>query len=137
MHRTGPHGADELGPDQLDLLPEVALAGRDLVRLRVAVARGAAFQGVRYVDVLSGQADPREQLLEQLAGLADERDALLVLVKAGSLADEHQVCARIARAEDDLRAPLRKPATGAPRDGIGEDGELVHRRDLRAAAGRA
>jgi hypothetical protein len=41
-------------------------------------------------DVAACQTDAREQLVEQLPGLADERDALLVLVEAGRLADEHQ-----------------------------------------------
>ena len=48
----------------------------------------------------------REQLVEQSAGLADERQALLVLVGARRLADEHQVGVGVAGAEDDRRARL-------------------------------
>ena len=69
----------------------MALAGLDLVRLRVAVPGRAAFDDVRDVDVLPAHADPLEQLLQQLPGLSDERDALLVLVEAGRLTDEHEV----------------------------------------------
>ena len=98
---------DDARLDQLDLAEEVRLAGLDLVRLRVAVARRAALQDVRDVDVAARvRPIPSSRLLEQLARLADERDALLVLVEAGRLADEHQVGVRVARAEDDLGAAL-------------------------------
>ena len=97
---------------------------------------GSRFPGGRHFRTfatktsLRVEADAREQLVEQLPGLADERHALLVLVEAGRLADEHQVGLRVARAEDDLRPPLREPALRAARDRIGEDGELVHRRGI-------
>ena len=58
---------------------------------------------------------PFEQLAEQLAGGADERDALLVLVEARRLADEHQVGGRRARAEDDLRAGRRRAGSACSR----------------------
>ena len=74
---------------------------------------GPALENVRDVDVAALEADPREQLVEQLPGLADEREALLVLVEAGRLADEHQVGVGVADAEDDLRAALGEPAAGA------------------------
>src|SRR5581483_11696927 len=109
---------DDDGLDQLDLAEEMALAGLDLVRLRVAVARRAALEDVRDVDVCACEADLCEQLLEQLAGLADERQALLVLVETGRLADEHQVGVRIAGAEDDLRPPLCEAAAGAAGNGF-------------------
>src|SRR5436190_7775537 len=91
------------------------LARLDLVLLRVAVAGWAALEDIRDVDVLAPELYAGQQPLEQLPRLADEGDALLVLVEAGSLADEHQVGARVARAEDDLRPPLREPAARAAR----------------------
>ena len=106
---------DHLRLDQLDLAEEVRLARLDLVLLRVAVAGWAALEDVRDVDVLAPELDSGEQPLEQLPRLADEGDALLVLVEAGSLADEHQVGVRVARAEDDLRPSLREPAARAAR----------------------
>ena len=45
--------------------------------------------------------------------LADERDALLILVEARRLADEHEVRVRAPGAEDDLRAALRESAARA------------------------
>ena len=101
-----PERGDDLRADQLDLPEEVRLALLDLVRQRVAVPRRPALEHVRDVDVRAGQADALEQPVEQLPGLPDERDALLVLVEAGRLADEHQIGVRVAVAEDDLRAPL-------------------------------
>ena len=85
----------------------------------------------------AGEADAREQLLEQLARLADERQPLLVLVEARSLADEHQVGVRVARSEHDLRATLRQTATRAPRDLrlVGLELATAARREPRSRAG--
>jgi hypothetical protein len=91
------------------------LAGVDLVGLRVAVARRPRLEHVRDEDVLARQADLLEQLVEQLAGAADERQALLVLVHAGRLADEHQVRVGVARPEHHPRPGLRQRAAGAHR----------------------
>ncbi len=79
----------------------------DFVRLRIAVLRRAALDDVRDVDVLAREVDRFDDLRQQLAGAADERDALHVLVGARRLADEHQVRVGIADAEHDLLAPER------------------------------
>src|SRR5436190_77624 len=121
--------------DQLELAEEVRLARLDLVRLGVAVAWWAAHQHIRYEDVLTGQADAREQLLEQLARLPDERQALLVLVEPGRLAHEHQVRAGVPRAEHDLRASLRKAAARATGRGLGVRLELVRAIDRNGTHG--
>ena len=52
---------------------QVVLAGVDLGRLRVAVAGRPALQDVRDEDVVARQPDLAEELVEQLARLADER----------------------------------------------------------------
>ena len=103
----------------------MALAGLDLLRYRIAVARRTAFQHVGDVDLFARESDAGEQLLEQLPGGADERDSLLVLVKAGRLAHEHQIGMRLTRAEDDLGAPLRKCAPRAAGDDLAERAQLV------------
>ena len=111
-----PSVADELRLDQLHLPEQMALAGLDLVRHGVAVSGRAALDHVCDVHVLAGHADPPEQLVEELPGLADERVALLVLVEAGRLADEHQLGLRAPHAEDDLGASLGKAAARAAGD---------------------
>ena len=126
----------DLRPDQLDLAEEVALAGVDLLGLRVAVAGRAALEDIGDEHVVAGQADPAEQLAEQLPGGADERHALLVLVEPRRLADEHQVGGRRARAEDDLRARLRERAARAARDRVArrQRAQLAAQRSMAAAA---
>src|SRR5262249_46900829 len=69
-----------------------------------------ALQYVRDVHVLTGHADPLEELAEELPGGADEGDPLFVLVEARRLADEHQIGVRRAGAEDDLRPRPRQSA---------------------------
>ena len=108
--------ADDLGPDDLDLPEQVRAAGLDLLRLRVAVVGRAALEDVGDVDLLARHADGREQLLEQLAGLAYERPALLVLVVAGRLSHEHQVGAGVSLAEHGLGARGPERAPGAALD---------------------
>ena len=99
-----------LRADQLHLCEEVPLAGLDLLGLRVAVPRRAALEHIGDVDVGPREPDRLEQPLEHLPGLADERRALLVLVEAGRLADEHQVGVRVARSDHDLGARGRESA---------------------------
>ena len=66
-----------------------------------------ALENVRDIDVVARRADPASSFDEQLPGGADERNALLVLVEARRLADEHQVGVGRARAEHDLRTRSR------------------------------
>ena len=108
-----PERGHELRLDQLELAEEVALAGLDLVGLRIAVPGRPALEHVRDVHVPPGQADALEQPVEELACRADERVALLVLVEAGRLADEHELGVRVADAVDDLRPALREAAARA------------------------
>ena len=56
---------------------------------------------------------PSSSRSRSLPAWPDERVALLVLVEAGRLADEHQVGVRVPDAEDDLRAALGEPALHA------------------------
>ena len=107
---------DELRLDQLDLAEEVASQASISSGMRVAVAGRPALDHVRDVHVLAGHADSGEELVEELPRLADERVALLVLVEAGRLADEHQLGLRVADAEDDLGAALGKTAARAAGD---------------------
>ena len=86
---------------------------------------GSRFPGGRHFrtfddeDVRPREPDPAEQLVEQLACLPDEGDALLVLVEAGRLADEHQVGVGAPRAEDHLRPPVRERTARARRRLLG------------------
>src|SRR4051794_3161685 len=74
-------GADHLRPNQLDLLLEVGPAGVDLLRPRISVSGGPALQDVRDEDVLPLQPDPLEQLGEEAAGAADERQSRAILLR--------------------------------------------------------
>ena len=96
------------GEMKLELRLEVGPAGLDLDRLGVAVARRAALHDVGDVDVGPGEADALDQAGEQLAGPADERLALQVLLLARPLAHEQQVGARDRR-------PRRPPGSGSRR----------------------
>src|SRR5215217_1827203 len=104
--------ADHARLDQLDLPVQVRLAGVDLVELRVAVAGRAALEDVGDEHVGPLEPDLAEQLVEQLAGPADEREPLEVLLLAGGFADEHQVGVGVARPEHHPGAALVQRAAG-------------------------
>src|SRR5206468_2188542 len=104
LRRKVAERGNDLRLDHLHLLPEPALARRDLVGDRVAIPRRPRLEDVGDVDVRARQTDAGEQRIEQLSRLADERDALLVLVEPRGLADEEEICIRAADAEDGPRS---------------------------------
>ena len=64
----------------------IIAAGDDLVRQRRPVIRRAALDDVGNEYLLALQAHGHNHLIEQVAGAADERPALLVFVLTGALA---------------------------------------------------
>ena len=98
--------ADDDRLDQVDLPPQVVLAGLELARERVAIVRRPALERVGDEHLLALQADLPQQLVEQLSRLPDERESQTVLVGAGGLTDEHQLRVRIPRAEHNGRPRL-------------------------------
>jgi hypothetical protein len=96
-----------------------------LLGQRVPVARRTALESVRDVDVCPCQPDAGEEPVEELSGLPDERNSLLILVEAGRLAHEHQVGVRMAVPEDDLRPGLAEDTACTAR-GFGPE-RIEHR----------
>ena len=88
------------------LLEQVGAAGLDLERLGVAIARRPALQHVGDENVLPREADAFQQLVEELARAADERQALAVLFGSRRLADEHHIGVSVPGAEHRLAARL-------------------------------
>ena len=84
-----------LGLYQRQLPVQVFTAGHDLVRQWVAVARRPALDDVRNEYLLPAHIDAGKQLFQVMAGRADKRPALLIFVKARTLANEHD--ARVGR----------------------------------------
>ncbi len=107
LRRELAQGHDHARLDERQLLEQERLARRHFIGLGIAIARRAALDHVGDVDLLAGHAHGLDDLGEQLAGAADERLALLVLVLARRLADEHQAGLRVADAEDHLPAAER------------------------------
>ena len=118
LRGEAPHGDDQLGLDQLDLAQQVRRALPYLLRLRVAIARRAAFQDVGDIHVLAAlQADRGEHVVEQPPGLPDEGLAQPVFLGAGRLADQQPVGVLIADAQHGLLAGLVEAACSAGRHG--------------------
>ena len=80
LRREASERDDDFGRDRGDLAEEKRLARRDLVRLRVPVFGRPALDYVRDVDVIALQPDRLDDLREELAGAADEWNALNVFV---------------------------------------------------------
>ncbi|MNN39484.1 hypothetical protein D3C81_1535230 [compost metagenome] len=87
---------------------------RHLLRLRIAVAGRAALQHIGDKDItVARQAQRAKHVVEQLAGLADERLTLQVFVLARGLAHEHPFSAAVTHAEDRVGAGVAQAAGGA------------------------
>jgi hypothetical protein len=114
LRGEAPHREDQLGLDEVDLRVQVRRAPRDLLRLRIAVARRPALEHVADIDVLlAGQVDGGEHVVEQAPGLADERFAEAVLLRARRLAHQQPVGLLVADPEHGLGARLVQTAGGA------------------------
>src|SRR5258708_2518195 len=132
VHRVAPEGHHDLRLERREVPLEPDVAGRDLLGERVAVLGRAVAHDVRDEDLAAVQADAGEQLVEEMAGGADERAALDVLVVAGGLAEEEDAGLGAALARDGLfRAPVER-AGRAGADLVGESGEgVLHLVDYR------
>ena len=104
------------GADDVDLAEEEGRAGVALFGLGGAVAGGAAFDDVGDVDLFALETHGGDHVVEQLAGFADEGNALRVFVGAGAFTDEHKARVWGAVGEDELVAAGVEGAAGAVAD---------------------
>src|SRR5262245_11261842 len=88
-------------------------AGRQLVGLGIPVAGWAALDRVCNKYLVARELNRFEHLRQQLAGASDEGLALCVFVGARALADDDELGAWAARAEDDRVALLAQLAAAA------------------------
>ena len=80
LRREVAERADHGRLDQLELAVQILATGVQFVRIRIPVPRGPAFDRVADEDLAALDADLGQELLEQLARLAYERQPLEVLV---------------------------------------------------------
>src|SRR5262245_11510862 len=99
-----PETAHNFRSDRGELFLHKRIARRDLIRFRIAILRRPALKDIADVDVFALEVDRLNNLRQQLPRSPDERQALLVFVKPGSLADEYQIGFRIAGTENDVGA---------------------------------
>ena len=119
-HRVPAKRDDDGRVEDLELAVEVLGAGRDLVRLRVAVVGRPALHDVGDEHLLAPPADRRQQLDQEVTGPSDERATQAVLVEPGALADEHDLRVRIALTGNGAGAALVEAAIRA-RSHLGGD----------------
>ncbi len=91
FHREAPQGDNDLGLDQGDLLVNIGPARGKLIGLWLAVVGGATLDDVADVHLAPREVDGRQQLFQELPCRADKGTALLVFMKAGGFADEHDL----------------------------------------------
>src|SRR5215211_643282 len=118
---------DDLRLYRLYLALQVGVAGLDLTRPRLAVLeppslldRRPALDYVGQIDVLTGEINRSQDVVEELARPPDEGQPGGVLVLARSLADEHQRRVRLSGTEDRVGAAEGQVALGADRHLPGE-----------------
>ena len=123
---------------------------RDLVGLRVPVARRPALHDVGDVDLLARESHRLDDLREQLPGASDKRLALLVLVGAGpsptnirrasGLPTPKTMLVRPAcslqRVQSPMSARMTSAARPAPAPGAAPSQRSVAQRQMRSRPGR-
>ena len=113
-HRVAAQRDDHLRLDDVDLLRRASCE-----QAPISSGSGSRLPGGRHLTTLAMntsralEADAGQQLLEELPGGADERAALLVLVVAGRLADEHDLGVDRPFARHGARARRAKRAGAA------------------------
>src|SRR4051794_17938535 len=121
-------GADRLGLEHHQLAEEELATDLHFLGLGRAVLRRPAFNDVAdvYVRAFEGNAffarGALDHLCQKLAGPADERDPLLVLIGTRAFADKDQPGLLIADPEDELIAAGVQGAAGAVAD-VGENAQ--------------
>ena len=114
LHGEASHDEKHVGANEKKLPAQIGCAAGHLGGRGIAVSRRAALEHVHDRDVAAAlDADTLEHLREQLARLADERNALKVLLAAGRLAHERNAHPGTAFGEDDVLAAFGHRATGA------------------------
>lgn len=111
---------DEPRSDQFDLPVEVGRAEAHLLRQRIPVVRGAAFQNICDVILLFGEPDRLEISVEQLARRTDEGLTRDVFIRPRCFPDKEQLRPLIPPSEDDLVPGLVQRAEGARLAGLSE-----------------
>src|SRR5690348_4740286 len=123
-----PECYQNLRPNQFDLTYQVRATGRNLLGKRISVPGRPMLQDVDDEYVLARKLYGRQNLLEQLPGLADERPARFILGRARGFAHEHEVSARIAFTGHGILGRRVERAACARRDGLLEHLERVETR---------
>src|SRR6185312_17043411 len=81
------------------------------------VSRRTAFDDVGDVNVFPANAHGGDHVVQQLTGAPDKGLSLLIFVRSGGFANEHEIGSRIACAEDNLLSSLLvQHASGAVAD---------------------
>ena len=94
---------DHFRPHHCDLAFQKWLASDRLVRFRGTISRRTAAVDIADKDVLSRYLQAFfDNIGQQLPRTPNKRKPLLVLIRPGRLANEHQVSVEIARTIDDL-----------------------------------
>ena len=100
--------------DEFDLAQQIGLAGLALGGPRRAIFRRPALHYIGDVHIFAAlQANCRQHIVEQLAGLANEGFAALVLLCTGRFADEQPLRLYVADPQHGLLACLVQYASGA------------------------
>ena len=125
-HREPSEGNDHFGANRVDLSLQKMSTRPDLIRLRISIVWRPALDDVRNENVAAFQADRRQKLFEKLPSRADERMALLILVKTRRFPNEHNRCIGRAVAGNGLVTGARQRARGTKGDLLGDVLEASH-----------
>src|SRR5262245_24451784 len=103
LHGKLTQSNNNLGPNELNLLLEEWLAGRDLIRFGIAIFRRPALHHISNINILALEPHSfRKDIVEQLPRPSHERLPLQIFVTTRSFTNEHQPGLGIAHPKDQM-----------------------------------
>ena len=111
LSRHASECTDNLGLYNFNLAAQIGHAGSDLLDRRVAILRGSALDDIGDVDLLTFQPHALiNDIVEQLAGLADKRLSGKVFIPPGALSNKKQAGTRVPHPENCIGSSLTETA---------------------------
>jgi len=102
LGRVIPERDDHLGPDDLQLALEIRPAVHYLIRRGGTVIGRAAFENITDKNLFAFHPDHFDDFRKKLSGPSDERQTLLVFIRAGRLPYKNESRLKVPRSKNDF-----------------------------------
>ncbi len=103
----------DAGVEKSKLSMKISFTGKHLLRLGIAISRGAALDDVRNIYILSRNMHRLEDISKQLARTSHKGNALGILLRSGPFSNEDKSGLGVSRTENGTGSLFMKGTLGA------------------------